>query len=191
LHFSFKNKRASAVKYNFLKVAVMSSSDSPFFADEDPFGFEDDIELEDEQLSPPQLIPTAPSPRQIWTPSHQSSSVIKKRSPDRPLSNAMQYRERDLWERKQKRLFDSQNEYRWRLQQSHSPYRYELGRHREAVQQTFWRDLTRQERKSMCDRSRLNRQYQEAVKESFDHDRRLVKKDYIVPAVHALRILAV
>jgi hypothetical protein len=103
----------------------------------------------------------------------------------------MYYRERNLWERKCKRRLDNDNQYRWRMQQVHSPYRYEMGRHREEVQQAFWRELTKQEIKSMRARSRLAKSYQEAVRESFDHEHVLVKKDYIVASAPALRILAV
>jgi hypothetical protein len=125
------------------------------------------------------------------TPRSLRSSARTQPAPELPDPAAMFYRVRHAWEQQMKRRFDDRNAERWRLQQMRSPYRYEMGRHREVTQQAFWRASTRQERRDKRERGRSALRYQEAVRESYDHERKLVKRDYIVRSVHALRILAV
>jgi hypothetical protein len=102
----------------------------------------------------------------------------------------MYYRERDLMERAEKRRFDGDRLRRSKLEQAHSPYRYQMIRHRDYCQRKFREDSAEYEHASRRERNRDTIRYRATVREAKEHEAHLVKMDFFVPADRAVRILA-
>jgi hypothetical protein len=106
-------------------------------------------------------------------------------------STGMSYRERATYEENRKRRFDHDCLRRYHAQSGRSPYRYEMVKHCETVQRTFLQDSIESEHHAMQERNISMLRYRAAVRDSWGHDAKIIKKDQFHKVHRCLRILAV
>jgi hypothetical protein len=70
----------------------------------------------------------------------------------------------------------------------HSPYLYEMDRHREVALAAFEREVREREAREMRSRYAAMMSYKSAVQSALEHDKKLVKKDKLHRIQPSLRI---